>query len=155
MIAGIDNLMDIKPLIIRMLNEVNIPTNSEDIKIIDRGIPHKSTFKEGNMYIYTFHYNNQFLKIGKVGGKSRARFYSHHYNPSHTGSNLAKSILNDHLMKQYNLTEATVGEWIKKNVARVDFEVNSQLGIFALNLIESILHCLFPPKYEGFDNQRL
>lgn len=59
------------------------------------------------------------------------------------------------MMQIYELTDDTVGDWIKKNVDRIDIEVNESLGVFTLNLIESIMHCLYEPKYEGFEAQRI
>lgn len=148
------SLYELKELIIKLLNEVGIQPNDEDIKIIDREFPHKLKFIKGKMYIYTFQFNNDYLKIGKAGAKSKPRFYSHHYHPSRTKSNLAKSILNDTTMNHHLLTEDNISNWIKQNVRRIDIEINSNLGIFTLNLIESILHCLYKPKYEGFEKQR-
>lgn len=58
-------------------------------------------------------------------------------------------------MQNYELTDDAVGDWIKRNVDRIDIEINESLGIFALNLIESIMHCLYEPKYEGFAAQRI
>ncbi|GGH46416.1 hypothetical protein GCM10008014_09080 [Paenibacillus silvae] len=150
-----NDLSGIKPLLYKILNDVNIYPSDEDIKVINRGNPHHLSFVEGNAYVYTFQYKGEFLKIGKAGSNSQPRFFSQHYHPSRTGSNLAKSILFDPVMKIYELNDDTVGDWIKKNVDRIDVEVNGSLGIFTLNLIESIMHCLYEPKYEGFKSQRI
>lgn len=145
---------EIKPFLFKMLREVGINPTDEQIKIIDRGKPHSLKFIDGKMYVYTFRLQDEYLKIGKAGRSSKARFYSHHYNPESSKSNLARSILSDTEMNLHSLSKVTMGDWIKNNIDRVDIEVDEGLGIFTLNLIESILHCMYLPKYEGFKSQR-
>lgn len=149
-----DIFTEIKPFILKMLNEVSIYPNEDQIKVIDRGKPHKCTFVDGKMYVYTFRYEGEFLKIGKAGSNSKARLYSQHYKPESSQSNLAKSIILDPRMSDKLLTNSTVGDWIKDNVDRIDIEIDAVLGVFALNFIESVLHCLYQPRYEGFKTQR-
>lgn len=106
------------------------------------------------MGIYTFIYQDHFLKIGKAGPSSDARFRSQHYNPLTSQSNLAKSILSDNELASLHISIVTVGEWIKQNTRRVDLFIDASLGIFVLNFFEAYLHLLYQPKYEGFENQR-
>jgi len=106
------------------------------------------------MGVYLFKYGDKYLKIGKAGPNSNARFTSQHYNPNSSQSNLAKSILNDPDMDKFNLDNENVGNWIKQNVQRIDILIDSSLTIFVLELFESFLHCKSKPKYEGFQNQR-
>ncbi|GGF76677.1 hypothetical protein GCM10010912_22230 [Paenibacillus albidus] len=94
------------------------------------------------------------MKIGKVSEKNKSRFYSHHYHPSRNQSNLSKSILADPTMSIHNLDDDTVGDWIRMNTKRVDLIIDASLGLFALNLIEAILHALYKPRYEGNKNLR-
>lgn len=124
-------------------------------EIIDRGIPHTPhTLKRGTMGIYTFLYKDEFLKIGKAGPNSNARFFSQHYNPVSAKSNLAKSILEDGRMSGLGITEENVGEWIHQNTRRIDILLDASLGIFTLELIEAALHFRYEPRYEGFQTQR-
>lgn len=67
---------------------------------------------------------------------------------------MAKSILNDSDFDSFNLTEDTVGEWIKQNIRRIDFIIDASLDVFVLNLIEAFLHLQLKPKYEGVKSQR-
>ena len=121
------------------------PIEKESYKIIDRGVPHKpESLEDGKMAVYMFKYGDEYLKIGKVGSKSNARFLSHHYNPKSSGSNLARS-----LVKYDNIEEKGVGDWIKNNCRRVDILLDEELDDFALELVEAILHYRFRPKYEG------
>ncbi len=125
------------------------------VRIIDRGIPHTpKSLEKGTMGVYTFLYNDEFLKIGKAGPSSNARFTSQHYLPRSSQSNLSKSILMDETMKVYGITEENVGDWIKNNTRRIDILLDKELGIFALELIEAALHYKYEPRYEGFNTQR-
>lgn len=148
-------MKDIKEKLLNIINLTGLNINNDQMEIIDLGIPHKPTgLPRGKMGIYAFSYNNRFLKIGKVGQNSNARFQSQHYKPNSSQSNLAKSILNDAMFDSENLNEDNVGDWIKNNVRRIDFVIDASLGIFVLNLIEAFLHCYFEPLYEGYKNQR-
>lgn len=94
------------------------------------------------------------MKIGKAGPNSNARFLSQHYNPNSAMSNLAKSILSDVNMQNLGITEQNVGDWIKQNCRRIDVVIDRKVGIFALELVEAILHYKYSPIYEGYINQR-
>lgn len=146
---------DIKEKLVNVIKMTGLNINNDQLHIKDLGIPHKPTgLPKGKMGIYAFSYNNRFLKIGKVGQNSNARFQSQHYKPNSSQSNLAKSILNDAMFDSKNLNEDNVGDWIQNNVRRIDFIIDASLGIFVLNLIESFLHCYYEPVYEGYKNQR-
>jgi len=124
------------------------------IEIIDRGIPHiPKSLKAGTMGVYTFLYNDKFLKIGKAGPNSNARFLSQHYTGS-AMSTLSGSILADPDMEKFGLTKDNVGQWIKNNCRRIDILLDVEVGIFTLELIEATLHYRYEPKYEGFTSQR-
>lgn len=127
----------------------------EQIVFVDSGNPHKPNYPRGKVAIYAFQYKGRFLKIGKVSEKNKSRFYSHHYHPSRNQSNLSKSILSDPEMSVHSLDADSVGDWIRLNTKRVDLIIDVSLGMFALNLIEAILHCMYKPKYEGLKNLRV
>ena len=96
--------------------------------------------------VYIFFWNDQCLKVGKAGPNSNARYFSQHYNPKSSKSNLAKSILKDrdNLGLVY-LTEATVGDWIIENTTRTNILVDKAVGIPVLSLLESYLQCRLNP----------
>ena len=123
--------------------------------VVDRGLPHAPrTLPRGKMGVYAFLYGNEFLKIGKAGFHSGARFASQHYHPDSSNSNLARSILADDTMRDLGITRENVGDWIKQNTRRIDVLLDEALGIFALELIEAALHYTYAPRYEGFRSQR-
>ena len=135
---------------------IDRPIDNDKINIIDRGQPHSAPYRlpKGKMAVYMFVYEGVVLKIGKAGPNSNARYTSQHYNPKSAMSNLAKSILSDVEMRDKGINEDDVGEWIKRNCRRIDIEINVDLGIFALEFIEAILHYKYTPKYEGYSTQR-
>lgn len=148
------NLDELKMKMIETIQLAGVTIEDSQLEIVDRGIPHKPAgLPTGKMGIYTFIYQGQFLKVGKAGPSSDARFRSQHYKPMGSQSNLAKSILNDCDFSHLHISIDTVGEWIKQNTRRVDIIMAASLGIFMLNFIEAFLHLKFQPKYEGFDNQ--
>jgi hypothetical protein len=57
-------------------------------------------------------------------------------------------------MKDKDITENNIGDWIKNNCRRVDILLDWDLGIFSLELIEAALHYKYEPVYEGFVTQR-
>jgi hypothetical protein len=72
------------------------PIDKTQYEIIDRGVPHQpKTLPVRMMGVYMFWYEGEFMKIGKVGPNSNARFLSQHYNPRSAPSTLAASILSD------------------------------------------------------------
>lgn len=146
---------DQREYLLNIIRSTGTEIETEQIVIIERGVPHKPAgLHPGKMGIYMFEYKGHYLKIGKAGPNSDARFRSQHYNSGGSNSNLAKSILADRDFSELSLSPANVGDWIKQNVRRIDLYIDASLGLFVLNLIEALLHCKFKPKYEGFDNQR-
>lgn len=125
------------------------------MKIVDRGQPHMPMqLPKNKRAVYIFIYKNQFLKIGKVGVNSNARFQSQHYIPNSAVSTLVKSILSDEDMKRNKLNEYNISSWIKNNCRRIDILIDSTSSIFKMDLVEAILHYKYEPKYEGFQSQR-
>ena len=57
-------------------------------------------------------------------------------------------------MQDIGINENNVGDWIKSNCYRIDILMDSDLGIFTLELIEAALHYKYEPVYEGFAGQR-
>ncbi|MXS86343.1 hypothetical protein ABO04_10680 [Nitrosomonas sp. HPC101] len=134
---------------------VSFPTTALSFETLP--FPHKppSALPSGKMAVYVFVWNGRCLKVGKVGQKSQARFTSQHYSPASSNSNLAKSLVVGHgKLGLSGITESNVGAWIKANVDRVNFLLNSECGIPVLTLLESFLQCRLNPVFEGFDSQR-
>ncbi len=146
---------ELNNIILETSTTLGKPINGSSLEIIDRGKPHKpEPLPDGKMGVYLFLYDDVFLKIGKAGPKSNARFYSQHYNPKSARSTLAASILSDKSNIAGTITESNIGDWIKENCHRIDILLDADVGIFALELIEAALHYKYEPIYEGFVTQR-
>ena len=130
-----------------------IPETSYRFEVL--GVPHLApkSLAKGKMAIYIFKYKDSYLKIGKVGAKSKPRYIYQHYQPDSSPSNLAKSILKDELFSiSHSITKDNVGQWIKDNCQRINILIDKELGHFALSLIEAMLHYKYQPKYEGLSS---
>ena len=105
---------------------------------------------QGMMAVYGFWWNGEWLKIGRAGPNSNARYTSHHYNPRSSGSNLARSLESDAQMVGIpGFDPSTPGNWIKSKTSRVNILLPSEIGIGLLALLEAFMHVRFTPRYEG------
>lgn len=92
------------------------------------------------------------LKVGRVGPNSSPRFLSQHYNPNSAGSNLARTILRSRHLWPYlgidEVTEDTVGSWIKRSTDRDHFYLEAaQQGVLAD--FERFVRGHLGPVFEG------
>ena len=127
----------------------NVP-DSICIEILPMPHTPPSSLPRGKIAVYVFSSNKCVLKVGKVGPNSRARYTTQHYNPRSSRSNLAKSLLNDECaMSKYNLSQETIGEWIKNNTDRVNFIIDADYEGSMLDLLEVFIQCRLQPAYEG------
>ena len=131
--------------------------HKDDITIEALPAPHRppKRLPSNYMAVYVFSMGNDFLKVGKVGAKSQARYVSQHYNPRSANSTLAASMIKDAV--QLGLSDAScadIGNWIKANTDRVNFMMKAEAGSSALTFLESFLQCRLKPRYEGFKSQR-
>lgn len=112
--------------------------------------PHKrrASLPSGKIAIYGFYFKDKWLKIGRVGPKSQARFISQHYNPNSSKSNLAKSLMNDPEMSLVIGNDP--GKWIETNCHRVNIFLSEDYGLDLLALLEAFLHVRFKPRYEKY-----
>ncbi|MCI8988488.1 MAG: hypothetical protein HFK05_01895 [Clostridia bacterium] len=100
------------------------------------------------MAVYSFVYNNEFLKIGRAFKRSKARFQSHHYYIKSAKSTLANSLLKDPQMSNL-FTAQNITQWIKSNCERFDILIDAKFGKLTLNFIEGLMHHQYNPRYEG------
>ena len=107
------------------------------------------------VYIFINEFEGKCYKVGKVGTNSNARYQSQHYTSASSGSNLAKSILNDYSLNDKIEIQENVGTWIKQNTTRINLKLKSNRGAFALSLLEAFVQNRLKPKYEGFKSQRI
>ena len=150
-----DYVYEIDSLIQKATLAIGKPIFKDKYEIVDRGLPHipPARLPDGKMAIYMFLLGDEFLKIGKANYRSNARFCSQHYGLN-APSTLAKSLLSDSEMRSLNITSSNIKNWIKTNCRRIDIIIDADLGVFALELIEGIMHYKYEPRYEGFASQR-
>lgn len=151
------NTNEILDNLIQVLQLGGVAYSEGDIKVEDLGVPHQppKTIPEGKMAVYSFFYQGKALKVGKAGPKSKARYTSQHYSAGSAPSTLAASLENK--PEEIGLDKSDVTdskEWLRKNTQRINFIINSSLGVDVLNLIEAFLIAKLSPVYEGFDSQR-
>jgi hypothetical protein len=114
--------------------------------------PHRAPSKlpAGKMAVYCFWGDRSWLKVGKVGPKSQARYTSQHYNPAGALSTLAGSLVRDANMKTVrDFEELTPGNWIRSFTHRVNILLPASAGPAILSLLEAFLHARLAPRYEG------
>lgn len=126
----------------------------EDYHIEDMGCPHTiPRLPKGYAAIYIFVYETdkgcyEFLKIGKANAKSNARFSSQHYG-FHAPSTLAKSICSDEEFVAQGINKDNVKDWMLNHLHRINILIKTDCGKAATELIESVLHYAFRPRFEG------
>lgn len=129
--------------------KLGYPITSDDYVIEDRGCPHKpNALPKGKCGVYMFFYNGEAMKIGKANIRSKARFKSHHYG-FNAKSSLAKSLVADTAFATLGVGRENAGAWIKENMHRVEIIISGDCGDAATELIESVMHYAFRPRYEG------
>jgi hypothetical protein len=134
-----------------------------EVRLERLGRPHRPLpLPAGWQGVYSFRYEDTWLKVGKAGTKSGARWMSQHYNPGSAMSNLAFSLvkyghfatrehagLNGLQAKLRDVSPDDIGDWIKGNTERVNLLIRAEMGAAGLARLESIAHRCFKPVFEG------
>jgi hypothetical protein len=126
------------------------------------GMPHKPVALPPRWQgIYSFRWQAKWLKIGKAGPNSQARWVSHHYGAERALSTLAFSLVKYGIAPQEDpelpglralvrrVDPYEIGDWIKKNTYRVDVLIGAETGSAGLSRLESIAHRRLSPVFEG------
>jgi hypothetical protein len=136
----------------------------EQIRAEIQAAPHRALqLPTGWQGIYAFRYQGIWLKVGKAGPNSNARWQSQHYNPGAAMSNLAWSLLryaqlaeieDPRLSKTLKARIASVGpgaigDWIKQNTDRCNILLEARLGRSALSDLETLAIEALAPVFEG------
>ena len=154
--------------------EIEISDN--DIIVTEPGCANHNriVWEENCMYVYSFWYNGEVLKIGKAGPNSRERYKNHHYNSLSSKSCLARSLLiqGKSVLSEWGIdyekelqleakthkSSKSIKDSIKNKCTRIDvrlpFDSSIKDDIFKLELVEAILHYVYKPIFEGWENQR-
>ena len=90
--------------------------------------PHRppTRLPPGKMAAYLFDHHGRVLKAGRAGLKSKERYTSQPYNLRGAKSTLAASLLKHGTeIGIRDLTDSTVGDWIRANTDRHNFRLDS------------------------------
>lgn len=150
--SKIEEIMLIVEDLSQKLNTKN-PIKHDDYEVKDLGCPHEwpKLLPTGYCAVYFFAYGSRVLKIGKANSKSKSRFTSQHYR-FNALSTLAKSL---YLDNDFNFkSKEDVKPWMLKNLQRINILIKEEDGNARTELMETVLHYHFRPKYEGAINLR-
>ena len=128
------------------------PISVAEITVEYLPAPHRQPVRlpPGMMAVYAFWGDDVWLKIGKVGPKSNARYTSQHYNAGSARSTLAGSLVNDPCMQTVGgFDPLSVGAWIRESTHRVNILLPAPRQFALLSLLEAFLHVRLHPRYEG------
>lgn len=104
----------------------------------------------GKLAVYGFWGDGEWLKIGKAGPKSKARYTSQHYNPDSAPSTLARSLRSDKRMSTVaGFDPQAPGAWIRTSTCRVNILIPVHKRKELPSLLEAFLHLRLRPRYEG------
>lgn len=122
-----------------------------DIAIECLEAPHRpSGLPAGKMAVYAFWGDGEWLKIGKVGANSDARYRSQHYAFGRARSSLANSLCNDtQIVARTGITPDSCTDWIKTHTHRCNLLISAQHPKSLLSLLEAFMHHRLGPRYEG------
>lgn len=140
---------DIQSLV-NAAKEAGFKVNINDLELtvlkagIGSHIPPK--LPQGNSAVYIFEHSDGYLKVGKAGPKSSARFGSHHYHTT-APSTLAKSLLISPLYKSL-FAKPTVKDWIISNTTRYNILIPESYNAHFLNFAEAFFILKCNPKFE-------
>ena len=133
------------------------PIAADEISIEYLQAPHHppTRLPAGKMAVYGFWAEGGWLKIGKAGPKSNARYMVQHYNAQSAPSTLAKSLANDpHMLAVESFDPDNPGAWMKAMTHRVNILLSSKRRKELLSLLEAFLHLRLRPRYEGQPRRR-
>lgn len=128
------------------------PIHPGELQVEYLPAPHQppSRLPLDQMAIYAFWWEGEWLKIGKAGPRSQARYTSQHYHAGSAPSTLAGSLANDPRMQEvHGFDRQHLGEWIKRSTCRVNILVSARKRKEVLSLLEAFLHVRLVPRYEG------
>ena len=127
------------------------PTSQSEFDIEYLAAPHHpGRLPAEKIAIYGFWGDGEWLKIGKAGAKSGARYTSHHYDASRSRSTLAGSLVADpNMVIVPGFDPQMPGEWIRQRTNRVNILLPATRRLELLSLLEAFLHVRLRPRYEG------
>ncbi len=150
----LDDIKETMNYIEKVTEELNDPIK-DNYYIEDLGCPHikPKPIPKGYaaVYIFVYEYENgtyDYLKIGKANPKSSSRFVNQHYG-FNASSTLARSLCSSDEFLSKGINQDNVKEWMLENLHRVNIYLKVDKDTAISELVESILHYKYRPKFEG------
>lgn len=128
------------------------PINRDEFEVEFLSAPHRppTRLPDNKVAVYGFWGDGSWLKIGKAGPNSHARYSSQHYCPGSARSTLAGSLLKDHHMRTVGTFSLDApGTYVKAETSRFNILMEAQRHGELLPLLEAFLHLRLKPRYEG------
>lgn len=141
-----------------------ISDSLSSVDVEDLGVPHRPRgLPVGCQGVYTFQFQSVWLKAGKAGPKSGARWQSQHYKATRSLSNLSWSLLEYAHRSSVKIPSLPptfreqlsdvhpneMGDWIQRHTRRVNLLLSGSLDSAALSHLEHIAHDVLRPVFEG------
>ena len=122
-----------------------------DLKLEYLEAPHRppTRLPPGYMAIYGFWGDGEWLKVGKAGPKSNARYTSMHYTGNAPSTLLGSLMADPHMLRVSGFDPRTPRVWIETACHRVNILVPARMSRELLSLLEAFLHVRLRPRYEG------
>lgn len=113
-----------------------VPISRSDVKVEYLPAPHHppTRLPVGRMAVYGFWSDGSWLKVGKVGPRSNARYTSQHYNAGSAKSTLAASLIHDPgMLTIAGFDPGNPGDWIQRETSRVNILLPASTGTALLS----------------------
>jgi hypothetical protein len=122
-----------------------------DIKQEYLGAPHRppTRLPTGYMAIYGFWGDGEWLKVGRAGPKSNARYASIHYTGNAQSTLLGSLMADPHMLRVSGFDPRAPRVWIETACHRVNILMPARMSRELLSLLEAFLHVRLRPRYEG------
>ncbi len=127
------------------------PLSANELAVEFLPAPHRppSRLPIGKMAVYGFWGDGCWLKIGKAGPNSNARYTSQHYNPGSAPSTLAATLMaSPRTASIFVRDNIGVSDWIRRSTHRVNISLPSAKPRELLSLLEAFLHLRLRPRHE-------
>lgn len=146
--SEIDTALDLFTTVAELAGDPILPG---EILVEYQEAPHRppSRLPAGRMAVYCFWGDDCWLKVGKAGRNSNARYTSRHYNPGSAQSTLAASLAKDpRMLRVTGFDSRAPGTWIRLSTHRANLLVPAERSPEFLSLLEAFLHLRLRPRYE-------
>ncbi|MGZ4198647.1 MAG: hypothetical protein ACXVP1_00495 [Thermoleophilia bacterium] len=155
------DLVELKASVLQVATLAAVELSPADVYLELLPAPHRPppALPQDTQAVFAFLLGDGCLKVGKAGPRTEARFTSQPYGFG-APSTLAKSLVRYHHLAAMllspdradelaELTEASVGAWLRHNTSRLHLLMPALAGGLVLTLMEGFMQCRLQPVFEG------